>query len=266
MSDFTQSQIKKITSIALEAGEIATRYFTNKNFEIWKKPDNSILTSADLEISRFFNTKLTKNFPHIPIICEEGELRKVEKESFWLIDPIDGTSSFASDHDEFAICVALIKKQKATFGLIYAPIFEGGKMIFTDHKNRIISQNLNHKKRILEIPNPDKSKLRIITSLRSKDSDIKNYLIKMQPNFLPNFIVEKRASAIKFFRLLEGEANLYLHFRKSMEWDTAAGQALVEAMNGKVKNLFFNQDEIKIGENLTYQKPGFLNPAFVASI
>jgi 3'(2'), 5'-bisphosphate nucleotidase len=86
------------------------------------------------------------------------------------------------------------------------------------------------------------------------------------PKFSQNFTTEKLSSAIKFFRLLEGDADLYLHFRPSMEWDTAAGQALVELMNGQVKTLSFNHEKISIDENLLYQKPDFTNQSFIAFI
>jgi 3'(2'), 5'-bisphosphate nucleotidase len=107
--------------------------------------------------------------------------------------------------------------------------------------------------------------LRIITSSRTKNSDIETYLAQFHPEFSQNFSVEKLASAIKFFRILEGDADLYLHFRKSMEWDSAAGQALVELLGGKVKNLFFNQKKFAIGEYLSYKKPNFENSPFVIS-
>jgi 3'(2'), 5'-bisphosphate nucleotidase len=83
------------------------------------------------------------------------------------------------------------------------------------------------------------------------------------PGFSQNFTTEKLSSAIKFFRLLEGDADLYLHFRPSMEWDTAAGQALVEMLGGEVKKL---TRESEIGENLTYKKTTFENSPFVAFI
>lgn len=265
-SFFNQEQCEKIVLIALEAGEIAAQAFRSKKFTVEKKSDNSQVTSADIAVSKFLRDKLSQEFLQIPIICEEGELREISDEVFFLIDPIDGTSSFVSGSVEFSVNIAVVKDKKAIFGLIYAPLFEGGRMIFSNHKNQVVDRNFAGVQKVLNPAELDLSQLRIITSARTKDVDIANYIEQIHPDFSQNFVVEKLSSAIKFFRLLEGKSNLYLHFRPSMEWDTASGQALVELMDGKVKKLFFNQNEIEIGENLDYKKPNFTNKAFVAII
>ena len=265
MAFFTEAQIEKIISITLEAGEIAKKYFKSHHLKITRKSDNSQVTEADIAVSKFFEEKLLQQFPQIPIICEEGKLRQVSGDIFWLIDPIDGTSSFIEGKSEFAINIALIEKQKAIFGLIYSPLFENAKMILSNHKNEILLYENGIKKQQIKLGESDKSKLLIVTSLRSKDTDIKNYINQFYPEFLNNFAVERLASSIKFTRIIEGKADLYLHFRKSMEWDTASGQALIELSGGKVKNLLLNHDKIIIADNLLYKKAGFSNQAFVAS-
>ncbi len=284
MSFFKAQEIERILAFAIEAGKIATQAFLSKDFFIQRKTDNSQVTTADIAVSKFLREKLGAEFPQIPIICEEGDLRQIDDDIFFLIDPIDGTSSFVSGSVEFAVNIALVQNKKAVFGLIYAPLFENGKMIFCDEEDRIILWDKSEKKQILKqvqdnvfclksaFPNHHSEftsgfkTLRIVTSSRTKDSDIKFYISKVHPNFTENFKVEKLSSAVKFFRLLEKDVDLYLHFRPSMEWDTAAGQALVELMGGKVKNLFSNQNEIVIEGNLEYKKPDFSNNAFVAFI
>lgn len=248
---FSQTEIKKIVSLAKKAGEIAISDFVKKDFVIERKIDGSRVTSTDIKISEFLRQNLTKDFPQIPVICEEGKLREISEEIFFLIDPIDGTSSFIKGEVEFCINIALIKDKKAIFGLLYAPVFEGGKMAFSDEKNQII---LNGE--ALKIKNNENKKLKIITSSRSKDQDVEDYLTNNFQDFLGNFVIEKLASAVKFFRILEGDANLYLHFRPSMEWDTAAGQALVEILG-------ISPIDLKNGKILTYKKPGFENSPFL---
>jgi 3'(2'), 5'-bisphosphate nucleotidase len=268
MSFFNKSQTEKIVSFALKAGEIAVDFFNKKNFETRKKADNSQVTSADVAVSKFLYKKLTKEFPSIPVVCEEGELRDFQEEIFWLIDPIDGTSSFVSGSVEFSISIGLVINKKSVFGLIYAPLFENGKMVFSDEKNQIIFCDNLIKNKILRTPKklPD-SKLRIITSTQTKYQNIENYLSQIQPDFSGNFVVEKLSSAaIKFFRLLEGDADIYLNFHPCMEWDSAGGQALIELMNGKVKNLFFNQSKFTLGEDVFYKKLGFKNQGFLAFV
>lgn len=261
-SFFTKSQINKITDLALQAGEIATESFREKNFTVERKADGSRVTSADIAVSKFLHEHLEKEFPHIPIICEEGELRKVSGDIFFLIDPIDGTSSFAKDNVEFCVSIALVKDKKAISGLIYAPLFENGKMVFSNELDHVILRDNFGNQKILETPGKKTlSSLRVITSPRSKDEDIEIAVTKICPDFSNNFTIEKLASAIKFFRLLEGDTDLYLHFRPSMEWDIASGQALVEMLGGKVKIL---GESAAIGENLSYKKANLKNSPFIS--
>ena len=265
MSFFTKSQIEKIISCAFDAGEIANKFQKSGDFQITKKPDSSNVTSADVVVSKFINQKLSTDFPEIPVICEEGSLRDAG-DVFWLIDPIDGTNSFIAGSHEYAVNIALIKNQKAVFGLIYAPSFEGGKMIFSDHENQVVFQNKLAQKIILKPQEFNQDRLRIITSSRTRDIDVANYINQFHQNFAQKLVVEKLSSAIKFFRILENDADLYLHFRKSMEWDTAAGQALIELMGGKVKNLFFSEGVFLVGKKVNYNKLNFANQPFIASV
>lgn len=260
---FNKTQIDKIISFAFEAGEIAKKAFLARDFTVEQKIDGSKVSTADIAVSEFLREKLAREFPQIPVICEEGKLRELSGEVFFLIDPIDGTSSFIAGSPEFALNIALIKDKKAVFGLIYAPVFEDGKMIFSNEKNEVVCDNMK-KKIILKRRNHGEPKtLRIITSTRSKDVDIENYITQILPHFLQKHKTEKLASAVKFFRILEQDADLYLHFRKSMEWDSAAGQALVELMGGKVKILFSNHAKFEIGEEMIYKKSNFENQPFI---
>ncbi len=263
---FNLEQSKKIVSIALQAGEIAAIAFKEKKFTVSRKTDTSQVTSADIAVSKFLHKELTREFPKIPVICEEGELRDISGELFFLIDPIDGTSSFISDSPEFAVNIALVQNSTAIFGLIYAPVLDGGKMVFSNHENRVILRHSCGKEEEINSANYDMSSLRIVTSARTKESSINKYIAQIYPNLQKNFSVERISSAIKFMHLIEGKSNLYLHFRPSMEWDTAAGQALVELINGKVKTLNFNHEEISFGESLNYRKESFTNGGFVATI
>ncbi len=109
---FTNQQTSQIISFAYTAGEIAEKYFRSPNLKITTKSDKSRVTEADLEISKFLQEKLTQEFPQIPIVCEENLLREFREETFWLIDPIDGTSGFIEGSDQFAVNIALIKNNK----------------------------------------------------------------------------------------------------------------------------------------------------------
>ncbi len=263
-SFFSQLQITEIISWIDEAANIASKAFVAKDFEIKTKSDKTKVTSADIAVSKFLREKLSEKFSQIPVICEEGDLRDISNEVFFLIDPIDGTSGFIASDVEFSVNLALVKNNKPIFGIISAPLFSGGKMIFSNHLDQIILRNLSSgEEKILNKPQFDNTQLRIVTSPRSKDKDVLDFVRKIRPDFVHNFSVERISSSIKFLHLMEGNSNLYLHFRRTMEWDTAAGQALVELMGGKVKNLSFNQGEIAIGDDLIYGKSNFENSSFI---
>ncbi len=253
---FSKDEIEKIVSIASEAGLILSEFFKQKNFEIFTKEDGSKVTSADLEVSKFLRQKLMENFS-FPLICEEGTLREISTETFWVIDPLDGTSSFTSGSNQFALNIALVQNKKAVFGLIYAPLFEGGKMFFSNEKNEVVFVGKKSEKQ-------NSQALQIVASARVNDDAVEKYVAQFHPSFSQNFIVEKLSSAVKFFRLFERKTDLYLHLRPSMEWDTAAGQALLELMGGKVKTLNSNLEKFVLNGDLSYAKPGFANEEFVA--
>lgn len=264
MSFFTQTQIDKIVSFAFEAGEIAKKFQESGDFVVTKKSDNSEVTTADVFISKFLNQKLSQQFPQIPIICEEGELRQFSGETFWLIDPIDGTSSFIKGSDEFAINIALIKDGKAVFGLLYAPRFEGGKIAVSNDQNQVVIIDGDKNIQILQnyAPKKEDSPLKIVTSPKTKDLEISNYIEQFHPQYKNNYTVKRLSAAVKFFPLLENKADLFISFRKMMEWDTAAGQALIEISGGKLKNLTLQDSLYVINGDLQYNKPNFTNEFF----
>jgi 3'(2'), 5'-bisphosphate nucleotidase len=258
-----QQQISEIFQIAIESGEIAKQFFYKNNFEVFNKNDGSKVSSADIKISKLIQQKIAQIAPNIPIVCEEGDVRNFEDELFFLIDPIDGTSSYINNNVEFCINIALIKNRKPIFGLIYAPLFEGGKMIFNNNQNQIVLYNHHENKNIIISKNIfNKNYLSIITSSRTKNEDVENFVKKFYPQFINNYKIEKLSSAIKFFRIIEGEANLYLHFRKSMEWDTASGHILVDLFGANLKTFKYYDSEFFLGEELQYKKNNFINGAF----
>ncbi len=261
-----QKQISEIFHLAIDAGEMAKQSFLQKDFEIFNKKDNSKVSSTDIKISKIIQQKISQIFPNIPIVCEEGVTRDFIGETFFLIDPIDGTSSFINDNIEFCINIALIQNKKPIFGLIYAPLFEGGKMIFNNHQNQVIMHIYDQNKNFIINNNIlNNNSLNIITSTRTKDEDIKIYIRQFCPQFINNFKVEKLSSAIKFFKIIEGKSNLYLHFRQSMEWDVASGHVLIDLCGANLKTLKYQDSKFFLGEELQYKKNNFINSGFVVN-
>ncbi len=258
-----QTQIKQIFQIVEKCAKIAKHNFINKNFKIFVKEDGSKVTSTDIEISDIISHELELIFPNIPIICEEKKLRNADK-IFFLIDPIDGTSSFIKNNQEFCINIALVVDKSPVFGIIYAPIFENSKFIFNNGNEVFIGQN-NDFEKILPInsfrQNINNS-LKIITSPRTNHDFINNFC-SQHFSLAKIHQVENLSSALKFFRIIEGNSNLYIHPRRSMEWDTASGQSIVCALGYEVKNFEIINEKIIIGTELKYQKNNFENSGFI---
>jgi 3'(2'), 5'-bisphosphate nucleotidase len=258
MNILNQSQIKSIVKIALEAGEIAMSYFGGDNLNISKKSDDSPLTIADSLISKLIFEHLRTITPKIPVICEEGENRDFGDGTFWLIDPIDGTSSFAIGDPEFTINIGLIKNKKPIFGLIFAPAISGLPFYYTDENGSLVRYFVEEQKReIFVAKKRAKKDFIVIASKRSSDSDIINYF-SSQKKLAKPLNIYKVSSSLKFIYLIAGKADLYLHLRKSMEWDIAAGQALLEAAGGRIVNLD--------GSKFLYEKFGLKNQPFLATL
>jgi len=269
-----QSQIKSIVKIAIGAGKIAMSYFGRNNLMINRKSDNSPFTIADSLISQLIFSHLQKITPNISIICEEGENRDFGDGVFWLIDPIDGTSSFINNNPEFTINIALIQNKKPIFGLIFAPAIEKQPLYYTNIDGSLMQYLVDNKKEKIFVANKQKGRCStIITSKRSSDRDILDCFashfygenafcdiqIKLDPSFCEQDIsILKVSSSLKFLYLIDGKANLYLHLRRSMEWDIAAGQALLLAAGGRIVN--FN------GSEFLYQKADLTNQPFIATV
>ncbi len=253
MNILNESQTKFIVNLALEAGAVSMSYFRRPNLKIKSKIDNSLVSEADLETSKFISNGLQSNFSGIQIICEEGDNRDAGN-LFWLIDPIDGTSEFIKGSEEFTVNIALVKNQKPIFGLIYAPALIEPALYYINGNGVAIKYlPKSNQEIVIETKKPSFDNYVILTSKKTRDEDLKNYVERFV--YSKKIEVIRLSSSLKFCYLLENKADLYLHFRKSMEWDTGAGQALVNATNRKV--LDFDQRE------LTYKKSGFFNQPFM---
>lgn len=245
---------------AIEASEILLTYYQN-GFQAEIKTDGSPVTNADLASSSHISKKLTET--GIPVIEEESnapdfEIRATWKQN-WCVDPLDGTKEFIKQNGEFAINIALIEDGKPVFGLIAAPVEQKllvgaqnwGVFIlhFSDLDNpekwQKIEPSLAKKKGIALIGSRSHhsgSTLDFINRLRNKNQELR-------------FI--KKGSSLKFFDLALEDATIYPRFAPTMEWDIAAGQAILEALGGAV----LHADSL---EPLTYNKVNLKNPYFIA--
>jgi 3'(2'), 5'-bisphosphate nucleotidase len=232
----------------------------HKGFETKFKSDGSPVTEADLSSSKIISSHLYKT--DIPIIGEERvnlefEERKNWKQN-WCVDPLDGTKEFVKRNGEFAVNIALIEDHKPIFGLIAEPckgrIIAGGKGLGvyiweyeTDPDMELIVKISNTKTIEDEV---------VWIGSRSHPSADVNWEKILEINFSKVAKIAK-GSAIKFFELTQENANIYPRFAPTMEWDIAAGQAIIEELGGTVVNA-------ETLEPLTYNKKSLFNPNFVA--
>ncbi len=242
----------KILKLLFEAAEVALDYF-GSSYKIYRKSDKSLVTEADLAISKLCITRLHEITPDIPIISEEedkpvGPRGGDKSQKFWLLDPIDGTTSFSKGRRDYAISLGLIHHNKAVAGFVILP--DKRLIYYTDGEN------------IYKCRADECSKLEpnIETNI---DNPTLTFSINSFNNHLQEFInhfriqtIQNKASAAKFSLLIENIASVHPKFTKTMEWDTAAGHALLKAVGGNIFDLN--------GNELLYNKAKFTNSSFIA--
>jgi 3'(2'), 5'-bisphosphate nucleotidase len=245
--------ITKVADIAREAGAKIMEIYAYADFSsiIDIKADDSPLTLADKEANKIIEAGL-KALVAYPIISEEGknmpyEARKDWKE-FWLVDPLDGTKEFIKRNGEFTVNIALIRDNKPVAGVIYVPVTgvlycgvvgEGAYKIENDQQ-RFIQTN-QRKTGLVAVGSRSHASL-------EEEEVLRNYDIKDKISI---------GSSLKFCLVAEGKADLYFRSGPTMEWDTAAGQAILEAAGGKMYN--------QMGNGFNYNKESLLNGGFIAT-
>nr|WP_253307869.1 3'(2'),5'-bisphosphate nucleotidase CysQ [Rickettsia endosymbiont of Ceutorhynchus assimilis] len=243
--------INALKDLIIKTGEIALD-IKKVGLVVEDKLDGSPVSNADKEISELIYRDLQILTPSVTIICEEQPLPLLNSDTFWLIDPIDGTKSYISGKDTYTINMGLIKKGIPTIGLIYQP--SNAKLYYTDANG-----NLKIEQNSVEIP------LLGATNQESKKNGFNavisfHHQNKATTNFLDKYLINKIesiASSIKLCLIAEGEADLYPKLGgQTMEWDIAAGHALIKASGGNI----FDLD----GKEISYGKKNFANPDFFA--
>jgi 3'(2'), 5'-bisphosphate nucleotidase len=254
------SQISLLTEAMLEASRVVMTFYKNPDLAISSKEDLSPVTAADMASHSFFSTFLAREFPGIPLISEEaGKPEYTERMAWkhaWILDPLDGTKEFIAANDEFAINLALIENGRPVAGFIAIPAkstLYAGIAGLGSWKS-----GPDGERQKLPIHRPKHGETRKIRALISRShagSAEKVYLDKLSDK---NWQVETipTGSSYKHVLLAEGAAELYAKPGPCWEWDTAAGQIILEEAGGMAVRM-------ADGEPLVYNKENFLNPDFV---
>ena len=242
--NINQTQVQFLKSLSYDAGASIMNIYNdpafNNQFEI--KEDNSPLTSADKSSNDIISKGLKLMFPEIPIISEEGINIPFEERNswttFWLVDPLDGTKEFIKRNGEFTVNIALIDNGIPIVGFIYVPVFDELYYSFSGKSFKITSDKIE-----TEI-NSSKKRQDLIAIGSRTHSSMEDEL------FLSNYSIKEFKSAgssLKFCKIAEGAADIYYRSGPTMEWDTAAGHAIVLGAGGTVENLTYNKPDLKNG-------------------
>jgi 3'(2'), 5'-bisphosphate nucleotidase len=254
------ADIVKLLHLAQAAArEIMMVYASD--FAVKSKADLSPVTEADALAEKVILKGLQDLWPDIPVLAEEAASAghiPVLGNRFFLVDPLDGTKEFTSRNGEFTVNIALVENGRAVKGVVYAPAIDqiywgeagNGAGFAACGLNDSLSQTIWQEAKTRNTPTDG---LTVVASRSHMDAATADYLKSCDVKTLTS-----AGSSLKFCLIAKGEADLYPRFGRTMEWDTGAGQAVLEAAGGTV----CNQD----GTPLTYGKSdrGFDNPAFIA--
>lgn len=255
-------KVKAFTELALnaafEAGKVILEIYSEK-FSVEMKGDGSPLTEADNASHRVITRCLSET--GLPVISEEGKeipyQERVKWNNYWLIDPLDGTKEFVKRNGEFTVNIALMENGRPVSGIILQPVtgiayagYNGGLYKFSNRSEAV----LNSGARIL--PMKQAAVLRVIASRSHKSDETEKFINDLATPERGVEIVQA-GSSLKFCLLAEGKADIYPRFAPTMEWDTAAGHALLNAAG---KNVYVYPS----GAVMTYNKPALINDWFIA--
>ncbi len=245
--------LEEIVAIAQKAGDAIMDIY-EKEFRVAYKDDRSPLTEADTTSNHIICEALSKAYPEIPILSEENkaEAYEVRKywEYFWLIDPIDGTKEFIKKNGEFTVNIALIHQGTPVLGVVYAPALEE---MYKAKKGEGAFKN--GQKLPLKTNESPELNLKVVASKSHLSEETQTFIDEIAKS-TRNIEQVSRGSSLKLVMVAEGTADIYPRLAPTMEWDTAAADAIVRE-SGKMTYQFENNKPV------VYNKENLLNPWFV---
>lgn len=255
MMDDSEAMMAVLERAALDAGRAILDVYAG-DAAVTLKADCSPVTEADQRAEDIILAHLFRAFPEIPVIAEEsvaaGRVPEIGEGPFFLVDPLDGTREFIARNGDFTVNIALIRDGVPVLGFVYAPACG---LAYAGAGNRAERLSVTEDFRVTE-RRPAKVRPCPPTpiALVSRSHNSPETLAWLDHEG----VTERRVigSSLKFGLLAEGVADLYPRLSRTMEWDTAAGDAVLRAAGGRVTDV--------AGQPLVYGKPGFANPFFIA--
>ncbi|MCA6078267.1 3'(2'),5'-bisphosphate nucleotidase CysQ [Fulvivirga sedimenti] len=241
-----------LLDISRDAGVAILKIYNDLNLadQVDYKSDDSPLTLADQASHEVIMKGLREHYPQVPILSEEGGNIPYEERKhmtyYWCVDPLDGTKEFINRNGEFTVNIALIHDRKPVAGFIYAPVLDTFYYSSNGEAWKITGGN----KQPLKVNNSTSNRI----AVRSKSHPSPEEEVVLDQYDVVNSI--SVGSSLKFCMVAEGKADVYYRFGPTMEWDTAAGQAVLEGAGGVVYK--------ETGpERFTYNKENLLNGSFL---
>jgi 3'(2'), 5'-bisphosphate nucleotidase len=243
--------------LSLEAGEKIMEVYNRPDFEIKTKSDESPVTEADEAADAIISAGLRAAFPDVALVTEEqADSHGQDVSTFLIVDPLDGTKEFINRRGDFTVNIAYVLDGSPVRGIVYAPAKE--RLFYTDAGGNAVEEIGPFDKETvgelkpIRVSKPDNEALFIVASKSHRDQATDDYLAKYKSKDL-----KSAGSSLKFCLVATGEADLYPRVGRTMEWDTAAGHAVLVGAGGDVVRFDNHQP-------LRYGKEGFANPFFIA--
>lgn len=256
--------LKIAIEAAIAAGEKIMEIYENGDFEVDMKSDNSPLTKADIASHNVIIKYLEKT--GIPVLSEEGkdiafEERKNWKQ-LWIVDPIDGTKEFIKKNGEFTVNIALIENHQPIAGVVYAPAID--ELYFSDIENGAFLTTGEDSRRLesaiengFRIPLEQPSKYTVVASRSHMSPETEDFVNELRAEHGELELISK-GSSLKLCMVARGKANCYPRFAPTMEWDTAAGQAICNHAG-------FTVMDWKTKKPMRYNRENLLNNWFLVN-
>ena len=246
-----------IRELALKAGDVIMDIYNSDDFDVKVKSDESPVTAADEAADAIISDGLRSAFPDAMLVTEEQAASHSAKgDTFLIVDPLDGTKEFINRRGDFTVNIALVENGVPTRGVVYAPAKD--RMFFTRADGQAVEEQGPFQKDSIgkctpiSVSIPDNSALLVVASKSHRDQATDDYIGKYAVKDM-----KSAGSSLKFCLVATGEADLYPRVGRTMEWDTAAGHAVLKGAGGDVVR-FEDHTPLKYG------KDGFANPFFIA--
>ena len=257
MADFDrEGMVATFRRLAIEAGEAIMAVYGKDTFVVDQKADASPVTEADMAADAIISAGLRSAYPDIALVTEEqAESHAQDVSTFLIVDPLDGTKEFVNRRGDFTVNIALVEEGVPTVGVVYAPA--KGRMFYTAREGAVeetgpLAADKTGEKTPISVSVPDNTALRVVASKSHRSPELETYIGR--------YSVEDSVAAgssLKFCLVATGEADFYPRLGPTMEWDTAAGHAVLRAAGGEVRRF---DDHAPLG----YGKEAFRNPYFLA--